>query len=343
MTEESLTKKVPRSVALELSYRCNNSCIFCSCPWEADKNFIQRELTTEEWKTVINKAVSLGSNNVTLTGGEPLIRSDIREILDFIGTHEGITNKRLITNSLLLTDDVLAMLKKYNFAFSTSLPGVKTYRKLTGTNGAEQVLRWIKRASDLGLNVTTGITVTKLNKFELYETIASALLAGSKTILLNRFLPGGRGLKHRKQLELNRSDVNEMLTTAEEVLSISKRQGLLGTEIPYCAIDKPEQFKQIRFGHICSAAKGFYVTDPSGYVRTCNHSPVRVGTLDDFHESKYWHAFRERAYLPASCSGCEIQDLCDAGCREVAHICKGSIFSDDPLREGVNEVLKKTE
>ncbi|MCL2529465.1 MAG: radical SAM protein [Coriobacteriia bacterium] len=331
MTEESLTRKVPLSVAVELTYRCNNSCIFCSCPWEADKSFIQRELTTDEWKTAINKAVLLGSENVTLTGGEPLMRSDILDILDYIGTHEEIKSKRLITNSLLLTDEVLILLKKHDFALSTSLPGVKTYRKHTGSKGAEQVLSWVKRASNLGLHVTTGITVTKLNKFELYETVAGALLAGSKTILLNRFLPGGRGLKHRKRLELSRADVNEMLATAEEVLSISKRRGMLGTEVPYCAIDNPEQYKQIHFGHICSAAKGFYVIDPSGYVRACNHSPVRVGTLDDFSENKYWQAFRLRAYRPTSCTGCDNQDFCDAGCREVAHICNGSIFSDDPL------------
>jgi len=337
MTEESFAQKVPSSVAVELTYRCNNSCIFCSCPWEADKSFIQKELTTDEWKTAINKAVSLGANNVTLTGGEPLMRSDIREILDFIGAHERITSRRIITNSLLLTDEMLLLLKKYNFAFSTSLPGVKTYRKHTGTKGAEQVLSWVKRASDLGLNVTTGITVTKFNKFELYETMASALLAGSKNILLNRFLPGGRGLKHMKQLELSRADINEMLATAEEVLLLSKRQGMLGTEVPYCTIDNPEQFKQIRIGHICSAAKGFYVIDPSGYVRVCNHSPVRVGTLDDFTESEYWHAFRNRAYLPSSCTGCKKQDLCDAGCREVAHICNGSIVSDEPLRAGARE------
>jgi len=340
MNEKSSARKAPLSVAIELTYRCNNSCIFCSCPWEADKSFIQRELTTDEWKAVINKAVSLGTCNVTLTGGEPLIRPDIKEILDYIGTHKGIENKRLITNSLLLTDEVLILLKKHNFAFSTSLPGIKTYRKLTGTKGAEQVLSSIKRASDLGLHVTTGITVTKLNKFELYETVATALLAGSNTILLNRFLPGGRGLKHRKQLELNRADVNEMLTTTEEVLSISKRKGTLGTEIPYCSIDNPKQFKQIHFGHICSAAKGFYVIDPSGYVRACNHSPVRVGTLDDFHESKYWQAFRDRAYRPASCTGCKELDFCDGGCREVAHICNGSISSDDPLRVGVEGVLR---
>ncbi|MCL2808180.1 MAG: radical SAM protein [Coriobacteriia bacterium] len=339
MNDALRSKKVPEAAVLELTYRCNSKCLFCSCPWEADRSFIQKELATDEWKKVIDHVVSLGSKHVTLTGGEPLMRPDLHEILGYIGRDKRIENKRIITNSLLLTEELLALFKEYDFALSTSLPGIKTYRKHTGSKEVDRVLYWIKRAHAVGLDVTTGITVTKLNKFELYETIANALIAGSSSILLNRFLPGGRGLKHIKRLELNRKDLNDMLQTAEEVLLLSKRQGILGTEVPYCAIDNPEQYQQLRIGYLCSAAKGFFVIDPSGFVRACNHSPVRVGTLDDFFESPYWRAFRERAYLPASCVGCKMENSCDAGCREAAHICSGNIDADDPLLVGITKRL----
>jgi len=331
MVDKPSAKDVPSAVVLELTYRCNNSCLFCSCPWESDEDFKQEELSLDEWKTIVDGVVSLGVTSITLTGGEPLMRPDISDIIEYLGKCETITHRRIITNGLLLSEEMLALLKKHDFAFSTSLPGIKSYRKHTGNKGSKQVLHWIGRAHKHGLATTTGITVTKLNQSELYETMSHALLAGSDTILLNRFLPGGRGLKHRKQLELNRAEVNSMLQTAEKVLLLSKRTGSLGTEVPYCAIDNSEQYKQLRIGYICSAAKGFFVVDPSGHVRVCNHSPVRVGTLDNFSENAYWHAFRQRAYIPASCVLCEKVNFCDAGCREAASICNGSISAPDPI------------
>ena len=74
----------------------------------------------------------------------------------------------------------------------------------------------------LRLRTTVNITVTRINYDELFETIALGLLNGASSVLLNRFLPGGRGLLYRQKLELSREQLNGMLDTAEEVLSYRK-------------------------------------------------------------------------------------------------------------------------
>ena len=118
-----------------------------------------------------------------------------------------------------------------------------------------------------------------------------------------------------------------MLDTSEEVLTLSDRYGQTGTEIPLCAIRKPIKYKYIGFGTKCAAAKDFFVTDPAGHIRTCNHSPRVVGNiLDDelITDKDCWDVFANSAYQPSTCTSCNHISKCDCGCREVSNILHGS-------------------
>jgi radical SAM protein with 4Fe4S-binding SPASM domain len=107
----------------------------------------------------------------------------------------------------------------------------------------------------------------------------------------------------------------------------------LGTEVPRCWAD-PAKYKRITVGTRCSAALEFFVIDPSGFVRVCNHSQVRLHHFDDIEKVKldpYWTTFTQRRYLPKECGGCRDAADCDGGCREAAHIVGGKIDSPDTL------------
>ena len=172
---------------------------------------------------------------------------------------------------------------------------------------------------------------------ELYENIAYALIKGADYILLNRFLPGGRGLKNQEYL-LSKDETNQMLDIAEEVLSKANKYGHVGTELPLCAINSPDKYKHILVSSLCAAAKEFCVIDPSGYLKVCNHSPIRVCRYDELHNLKtnsYWNSFRQRNYIPDMCKGCDKLDRCDGGCREAAHVYHGKISGSDPLFETI--------
>ena len=125
-----------------------------------------------------------------------------------------------------------------------------------------------------------------------------------------------------------------MLDIAEEVLSKANRYGHVGTELPLCAIDNPGKYKHLQVSNLCSAAKGFCVIDPSGYLKVCNHSPVRICKFDELDspiENSYWQQFRRRDYLPDMCKNCDKLDRCDGGCREAAHVYHGQINAQDPI------------
>ena len=134
-------------------------------------------------------------------------------------------------------------------------------------------------------------------------------------------------LYYMNELMLNRTQLNEMLSTAEEILQLANREGSVGTEIPLCAVDNPEKYKNLSIGYLCSAANGFFVVDPSGNIRTCNHSPRIVGNIFSepiIEDVRYWNMFAQSDYSPAMCSGCKMVRACDCGCREVANILHGS-------------------
>ena len=331
----SLDGLLPDVAVLELTYRCNHSCTFCSCPWFApDSNFKELpELSIKQWKRIITRIVEAGVDRIAFTGGEPLLKEGYRELVAHAaGTRVRDQNNRapalyLLSNGRLMSSSVLQMCKEYGVALSMSLPGLNTFHEHTRAGRAKDILKWFGEAHNLGVRTTAGITVTKQNLGELYETIGEALLAGADQILLNRFLPGGRGLMFERKLALGRQEIQEMLDTAEEVLRMAGRYGHVGTELPACVVGETSRFKQLQVGSRCAAAVDFFVIDPSGYVRVCNHSPIRlthVSRLERLANNPYWKRFVTRTYLPKACQNCNLSSSCDAGCRESAHITCGS-------------------
>lgn len=224
-----------------------------------------------------------------------------------------------------------------NISLCISVPGIDTFRAHTGVDNINHVLNLFELAKKYGLKATANIAVTKKNLPELYENIALPLIHGAEYILLNRFLPGGRGLSNTEYL-LSAEETNEMLDIAETVLTKANRYGHVGTELPLCAIQNAEQYKHLQVSSMCAAAKGFFIVDPSGFIKVCNHSPKKVCRYTDIEkleQNEYWLKFTNRDYLPDMCSGCDKSNICDGGCREAAHVYYGSIKDKDPVFDTV--------
>jgi radical SAM protein with 4Fe4S-binding SPASM domain len=338
-----------------MTYKCNHRCLFCSCPWEADSPNAPvyepgDELTIEQWERALAVLWEAGVTQLSISGGEALLKEGLLDFLRYIREKTGFNQASeivLISNGRAMNERFLDEFKKLRIHLSLSLPGLSTFALHTGNDdgGAENVLYWLSRARDAGIGTTVNITVTALNFHEFYETIANGLISGADTVLLNRFLPGGRGLSHKDELSLTNDQLNATLETAENTLAKSKRKGSVGTEIPLCVLKSgKERFTHLRVGSLCSAAKDFFAIDPGGYVRVCNHSPVRVGHIFDrefISDSSYWRKFTDRAYLPADCIQCPQVSHCDGGCREAAAICYGEPGAKDPCLAGWNQAKRR--
>ena len=100
---------IPRPLALlaELTYRCPLACPYCSNPLELAR--YRNELTTAEWLRVLSEAAQLGVVQVHFSGGEPLLRKDLSELVRHARQHDLYSN--LSTGAALADEATLACLK----------------------------------------------------------------------------------------------------------------------------------------------------------------------------------------------------------------------------------------
>ncbi len=104
---ETIKKPLPIGVTAELTYRCNLRCIHCYCT-----NSISKELTLNEWKRAIDILKSWGTVFITFTGGEPLLREDLLQIMRY-ASKNGMA-LRLFTNGTLINEKIADHLKDMN-------------------------------------------------------------------------------------------------------------------------------------------------------------------------------------------------------------------------------------
>jgi len=306
------------------------------------------EKSIDWWKGTLARLATMGVHTFAFTGGEPLLKDGIASLLDYAAGLQaprfvtrdgqlveeiGPVSLTLLTNGKLLDERILDLCARHGIAVGLSLPGLATFPYHTGGGDPGVVLRAFAETKARKLTTHAGITVTRRNLHELYETVAEALLAGAESVLLNRFMPGGRGLANVAELRLPPEGILEMLHTAEQVLAAANRRGHLGTEIPMCLVDGLS-FSHLTVGFQCAAATEFFAIDPSGYLRVCNHSPVRIGSFDEVDQvarHPEWRRFSLNDYMPSDCTGCRSVGECHAGCREAARIVNGSPDALDPM------------
>lgn len=340
---------LPETAVLEMTYRCNHECLFCSCPWYANMIPRGRELDTAEWKALIREYAENGVTTFAFTGGEALLRPDLPEILEYAANrtvkridcdlscgfqiHEEKPQLVLLSNGRALTDEMLQFCRDHAIHLSLSLPGLESFPVLTGSRmNAAHLLGRLRKAAEYGLHPTAAIAVTAMNLSELRATIRAAFEAGADAILLNRFLPGGRGLEH-PELNLTPAQILEMFQTADATLAEFGKSGYVGTETPRCMLDKCESFHNLNVESRCAAARDFFITGPAGMIRVCNHSPRELVYWRQWRELKTHPIWREYAfcrYLPEACAGCEMHLECAAGCRAAADVVTGSSKGLEP-------------
>ena len=140
------------NLRISITQRCNNRCVYCHREGEVQRaNRSAEKMTVEEIVRIAKIAVGLGISRVKLTGGEPLMRKDLPEIVSGIAAVPGLRDLSLTTNGLLLGGMAKELrecgLKRVNVSLPTL--NAETYRKLAGGN-LEDALAGVKAAIEAG-------------------------------------------------------------------------------------------------------------------------------------------------------------------------------------------------
>ena len=140
------------NLRISITQRCNNRCLYCHREGEVQRANASAELmSVDEIVRIAKIAVSLGISRIKLTGGEPLMRKDLPEIVGGIAKVPDLRDLSLTTNGLLLDGVAKELREKGLRRVNISLPSLneQTYRKLTGGN-LQKALAGVKAAIEVG-------------------------------------------------------------------------------------------------------------------------------------------------------------------------------------------------
>jgi cyclic pyranopterin phosphate synthase len=161
------------NIRISLTKRCNLACPFCH--QEGDIREHQTEMTPNEIQKMVSTAAALGVDKVKLTGGEPLLRKEVVEIISLIHAVPGISDIGVTTNGILLGEIAEPLkdsgLNRVNISLGTLKR--ETYRKMTGLDSVETVLKGVCEAARVGLKpVKLNMVVLKgVNDDQVWEML----------------------------------------------------------------------------------------------------------------------------------------------------------------------------
>ncbi len=289
------------------------------------------ELTPEDYDHLMQTLPD--ANMYAITGGEPLVRDDILDIAQVLRDHSRYIS--LITNGTKIDDMMAAKFSDLDLTVQLPVHGLgPSHDAITGVPGTfKRLVDSFSFLKQRRVRTVTSTVVSKDSIDDLERILEFAIGMGSRSLLLIRFLPGGAG-QERWDLLPTKQDVERAYDILDRVCDYYGVSGAVGVPNLPCMIDE-SRYKHINFSY-CRAGREWFVVDPSGRFRICNHSPTVYGDLmnqplEDILQHPTLKALERKDVYPVECGGCEELDDCRGGCRAVAETMYGDIYGPDPL------------
>ncbi|MFX1466617.1 MAG: GTP 3',8-cyclase MoaA [Promethearchaeota archaeon] len=218
-------------IRVSITQHCNLNCIYCHHEgYHERSNSVKRdEMTAEEIQRLVSVSQRVGIKRVKITGGEPLLRHDIFEIISRLSKLEGINEVSLVTNGVLLDQDTCdklkhAGLKRINISLDT-LDRV-SYFNITRKNVLNKVLEGIKNAQNSGLNPIKINTVLLkgINDTEIQEFIEFAMKTGIILQLIELMTFDENNDNFFNKYHVDPSPIEEVLKGIAEYVEVRQMQ-----------------------------------------------------------------------------------------------------------------------
>ncbi|MCP4150268.1 MAG: radical SAM protein [bacterium] len=338
-----MPEKLPmQALSVELTPRCNQRCIYCYNAWREDNGEKIGEPDFSTLEKIIKRLLEQVSvPAVTLTGGEPFLRSDIFDIIDLINTSAdeapGGTAVNIISNGGTITAETAEKLSRRKVGYvQITLGGADaaTHDNLCGTGTFEKAKQALHYLQEAGVRAGGSYLCTSLNNTQAGEVFEIFATLGVKQIAFNRFNPSGDQQRVAMKLMPTRTQVMEALEQANGKTGKYKLNVTNTMPIPPCVFDYNE-YPHIKFGH-CSAGdpRAQLAVGPDGNVKLCTLQKQTVGSvmetpLREILQGKGATGFRES--IPEFCRGCPFAGICLGGCGAAAEWVYGSADQLDPF------------
>lgn len=303
----------PICLTWELTYACNLACIHClSSSGRRDP----RELSTDEAKAFIDELRSLQVFYVNIGGGEPMIRRDFFELVEY-ATSQGVGVKFSTNGAFLGKDEAVRLAGSDYVDVQISLDGVDaaTNDAVRGAGSYDLALQAMRNLRDAGFGpFKISVVVTRQNVTQLDGFKALADEFGAQ-LRITRLRPSGRGADSWHELHPTASQQRELyhwlIAHGDNVLTGDSffHLNALGDALPGLGM--------------CGAGRVVCLIDPVGDVYACPfviHDTFKAGNIRDtggfshvWRDSTLFRSLREPGAAGA-CASCGSYDACQGGC-----------------------------
>jgi len=323
----------PLALIAELTHRCPLHCVYCSNPLELQAR--GSELSTEEWARVFRAAAEAGVLQTDFTGGEPLVRTDIVELVRAARTAGLYVS--LITSGMPLDESRLNALVEAgldHIQLSFQAAREELANEICGTKAHAQKLRvldWLKRRR---VAVTLNFVIHRRNIEQIEEMLALAESSSATRVEFANVQYYGWAFANREHLLPTRGQLDRSIETlkhAEERL-----RGKIRVEYVV-----PDYYA--RFPKPCMGGWGrkLILIAPNGDALPCHAARVipglhfenvkARGLREIWERSAAFQKFRGEEWMQEPCKSCDRREQDFGGCRCQALLIAGDAAATDPV------------
>jgi pyrroloquinoline quinone biosynthesis protein E len=323
----------PLALIAELTHRCPLHCVYCSNPLEMTNR--AEELPTEVWSRVFQEAAKLGVLQADFTGGEPLARPDILELIRAARTAGLYVN--LITSGMPLDKARLAKLVEagldhLQLSFQGANP--ETAEEISGTKSHAQKLHVLEWLTKIRLAVTLNFVIHRRNIDQIEEMLQIAECSSATRIEFANVQYYGWAFRNRENLLPTRAQLDRSLEVIKAAESRLRGKIRIESVVPdyYAKYPKP-----------CMGGWGrkLMLIAPNGDGLPCHAAKiipglkfanVRETSLNEIWEnSEAFQKFRGEHWMQEPCKTCDRRTLDFGGCRCQALLLAGDPAATDPV------------
>jgi len=323
----------PLALIAELTHRCPLHCVYCSNPLELQSR--AKELSTTDWSRVFREAAELGVLQADLTGGEPLARTDIAELIRAARAAGLYVN--LITSGLPLDEarlDSLIDAGLDHFQLSFQGATAEMAEEISDSKTHVQKLRVLDWLKSRRLAVTLNFVIHRRNIGQLGQMLAIAQGSSATRVEFANVQYYGWALANRAALLPTRKQLDDSLA----ILKLAQERLLGKIRVEYVVPDYYGKHPKACMG---GWGRKLLLVTPNGEGLPCHAARVIPGLCfenvksrglrDIWETSEAFQRFRGQDWMLEPCRTCDRREQDFGGCRCQALLLTGDAAATDPV------------
>jgi radical SAM protein with 4Fe4S-binding SPASM domain len=341
-----LTNKGPLFIIpWRCTFACESNCVHCTSACRPAAN---GEVNTEEAKKIVDQVSDFGASFFGITGGQPFLRKDLFEVLEY-ATQKGLSTS-IITDGRLLNEEILEKIIKNQTRISISIDGSeKTNDAIRGKDAYQAAVNAIERFSkEKLLNVlvytfANAGTITNVNETDMRHVLDLAKKYGARWVVFHGMIPYSND-KESLKADPTPAQYEWLCNKLYDLAQEYKGKPEINVYIPFYA----RVAKQRGMSNFDKWYNGFFLgrcffgkflsVAENGDAIPCSYNDVyRSGNIKEKPISQIWgeiqndeffKAVKDKRKIKGKCGICEFLDIC-GGCRSAALFYTGDIFGSD--------------